>query len=179
MIRAAMQMTAAASIAGFGDAGMQLAEGRKLQSLDVNRAARLCAFRMAHAPVVDFIWKCFDRKIVVGALGTSVAVRKALTHQALIMPPSVGLFFISQALLEGLSWQESLERVRESILPLMQVSLPYGFSVHCITFSLIPEHLRIVWASTCAVAWTAYMSHANEEAKKREGRRLLGEVEVE
>jgi len=166
--RGLAQCTAAASIGIAGDVGMQVLEGRVLKDADVPRALRLAAYRAVQAPIVDRVWQAFDRLILVR--GVPGAAAKALADQSLIMPPSLTSFFVSQGLMEGLSWQRSLERAQQSLLPTAQAAVPYWFSVHMITFSVVPEHLRIVWASLCATLWNVYMSHANAQARLRQGR---------
>ena len=49
--------------------------------------------------------------------------------------------------------------------------MPFWASVHSLTFSVVPLRLRIAWASTAAVAWTAYMSSLNQQACDRESKR--------
>lgn len=165
--RGLAQCTAAASIGVAGDVAMQMLEGCALVDADLPRALRLAAYRAVQAPIVDRIWQAFDRVILVK--GVPGAAAKSLTDQALIMPPSLASFFVSQGLMEGLSWQHSLARAQQSVLPAAQAAVPFWLSVHMVTFSVVPEHLRIVWASLCAALWNVYMSHANNQARLREG----------
>ena len=58
------------------------------------RAARLATFRMLHAPLVDTAWRAFDAHIRVG--GARGVLAKVLADQALLMPPSLFAFFLTQ-----------------------------------------------------------------------------------
>eukprot|EP00928_Gymnodinium_smaydae_P025830 TRINITY_DN20465_c0_g1_i2.p1 TRINITY_DN20465_c0_g1~~TRINITY_DN20465_c0_g1_i2.p1 ORF type:complete len:197 (-),score=27.24 TRINITY_DN20465_c0_g1_i2:81-602(-) len=168
--RAVAQMLTAGCIGATGDVSMQLLEvsGADAAELDFRRTARLSAYRMVQAPLVDQAWQCLDR--VVKIPGIFGAVSKALADQALIMPPSLVGFFFSQKLLEGGSMEEALDRVRVAMPPAVVASLPFWFSVHCVTFSVVPEHLRMAWASSCAVFWNAFMSHCNRQAMLNEAK---------
>ncbi|CAK0885460.1 unnamed protein product [Prorocentrum cordatum] len=172
--RGLAQCTAAASIGIAGDVGMQMLEGSALLGADVPRALRLAAYRAVQAPVVDRIWQAFDRLILVKGLPGAAA--KALADQCLIMPPSLTSFFVSQGLMEGLSCLQSLERAQQSLLPAAQAAVPYWLSVHMITFSVVPEHLRIVWASLCATLWNVLYASPTHVACERPGSAPRGPV---
>eukprot|EP00406_Dinophysis_acuminata_P022507 CAMPEP_0179334330 /NCGR_PEP_ID=MMETSP0797-20121207/65878_1 /TAXON_ID=47934 /ORGANISM="Dinophysis acuminata, Strain DAEP01" /LENGTH=173 /DNA_ID=CAMNT_0021047595 /DNA_START=48 /DNA_END=566 /DNA_ORIENTATION=- len=159
-------MATAGVIGAVGDVSIQLIEGSAPADLDPRRTARLSVYRSVQAPIVDMAWQRFDRWITLpGMLGVAA---KVVADQSLLMPPSLVCFFTSQGLMEGLSWEASLDRVRRSWLPTLQVCAPFWCTVHLCTFSLIPSHLRIAWASFAAVFWNAYISHANRQAQLSE-----------
>jgi hypothetical protein len=155
---------------GIGTAGdllLQYREGRT--SADVPRTARLGGFRLLHAPVIDACWRVFDRRFAMLAGARGVAAR-VVADQALLMPPSLVAFFISQSAMEGLSPADCVARTRDSFWPTFCICLPYWSAMHCITFAVFPPHLRMAWASVAAVVWSAIASNQNQEAIRREER---------
>jgi hypothetical protein len=40
-------------------------------------------------------------------------------------------------------------------------SCPAG--IHCLTFTVVPVHLRMIWISTIMVGWNAFLSHLNQK----------------
>jgi hypothetical protein len=114
-----MQSLRAAVTAGVigvaGDLLMQWREGRRSDTFDWERAGRLAAFRAVHAPVIDYSWRFFDRAIpFTGAVGV---VARVVADQALLMPPSLIAFFLSQGAMEGLSAEACVERVKDAFIP--------------------------------------------------------------
>ena len=98
-----------------GDLLMQWREGRRSDNFDLRRAGRLAAFRAVHAPVIDYSWRFFDRWIPF--TGTIGVVARVAVDQALLMPPSLVAFFLSQGAMEGLSAEACVERVRDAFVP--------------------------------------------------------------
>jgi hypothetical protein len=165
--RALLQAATAGGIGVAGDVCMQMLEGcGSLREADNMRSMRLAVFRTVQAPIVDQAWQVLDRVIQIPGLPGAAA--KALADQTFIMPISMVCFFTSQGLMEGLSQRESFGRAKASLPIAAKASLPYWFSIHMVTFSVVPEHLRMLWASMSAVLWNVYMSHANKQAHLRE-----------
>lgn len=151
-------------IGAAGDALMQYREG--LAEWDASRTARLSAFRLCHAPVVDACWRVFDRRIALS--GPAGVAARVVADQGLLMPPSIFSFFLSQGMLEGLSAEASFTRAVDSFVPAVTICLPFWCTVHTLTFGIFPPHWRMVWASVCAVGWNALMSRENQRAIARE-----------
>jgi len=150
-----------------GDSLMQHREGvTALDDLDIGRTARLVSFRMVHAPLIDAAWRFFDHRIPFG--GVAGVVARVAADQGLLMPPSLVGFFLSQGAMEGCSPKECVQRVRDSFVPAASKAIPYWCAVHSLTFSVVTPRYRMAWASMCAVAWNAIMSHENQNAILRE-----------
>jgi hypothetical protein len=60
------------------------------------------------------------------------------TRQALHAPPSLVLFYSTMATLEGKSLSETMDRVRHTLWPTLQVNWPFWAVVHTVTFSVVP-----------------------------------------
>ncbi|KAL1530898.1 hypothetical protein AB1Y20_001789 [Prymnesium parvum] len=164
----------AGGIGGTGDLLMQLHEAPRTEAVpfDMARCARLAAFRAVHAPVIDAAWRVFDARLSArgGLLATGVtgAAARALCDQCILAPPSIGAFFLTQGLFDGLSIDQSIRRMQSSFIAAYQVAFPFWLSTHMITFGLIRPNWRIAWASFVAVFWNAFMSQENQRAKQRE-----------
>jgi len=145
---------------------MQWKEGATFKTLDRPRTGRLVAFRVCQAPICDKIYQTFD--FVIRIPGLAGAVTKAATDQALVMPPSYILFYISQAVGEGRSVDEALNRVRSQMGPTCKILVPFWLCMHTVTFSVIPEHLRITWGACCAIFCNAIGSGLNQQARREQ-----------
>jgi len=175
-LRHAVRSAATAAVVGsVGDVLMQMIERRntlnaapngKQVPIDTTRTVRLATYRMFQAPFVDAVWRTFDERIPFG--GAAGVIAKVVADQALLMPPSLVLFFLSQGAMEGLAAEQCVARVRASWLPSAMVCLPYWCVMHLFTFSVVPPNLRIAWSSTAAVGWNAALSMQNQLAIQRE-----------
>lgn len=134
------------TIASTGDVLTQIKDGlRSTEQWDALQTRNVCMFRLLHGPIVDACWRWFDvRAPFAGSLRG--AVLRACFDQAFLMPPSISAFFLSQGLLEGLTLDASIERVRHSFLPAAQIAVPFWLCGHTVTFWAFPPHLRMPWA---------------------------------
>ena len=160
----------AGSIGTMGDLLMQYREGKTLPTeWDSDRTTRLVSFRMVHGPTVDSLWRLFDGALRArGVVGARNVASLVLLDQCLVGPPSIVAFFLSQGALEGKPMDECVERATSSFLPTFSIGMPYWCVIHSLTFSVIPIHLRMAWASTAAVFWNAIISKQNQLAIARE-----------
>ena len=180
--RIARNVATAGAIGVVGDASTQLYEhhergGSRFDfQYDAARSARLSVYRCAQAPVVDACWRGFDvlvthvSRTIIAVPSPLAVVAKVALDQALLMPPFVSLFFLSQGYLEGKTLDECRARLRSEFIPTAKTAIPFWCAAHCVTFSL-PAAWRIAWASTAAVGWNAILSYRNSRAKLRESRK--------
>ena len=159
----------------IGDAMAQQIERQKkgkeplsIEEWDAARAGRIVVYRAVQAPIVDSAWRSFDLLATRLSLTSLRAVAfKVVLDQALIMPPSVAFFFLSQSLLEGETMASALERTSTGFFPLASDCFMYYSMVHCVTFGAVPPSLRILWVSMAGAVWTAYTSFSNQDLKRR------------
>jgi len=165
--RVVAEMLTAGVIGMTGDVAVQLLTAKESQEpLSPERTGRLCVFRVLQAPIVSASWRVFDRWVVwKGAAG--VAAKIAL-DQGLLMPPSMAVFYVSQGLMEGLSFDLAIARMRANFLGTVMLCLPYWVTMHCVTFSVIPTRYRIGWVSIAAVGWNMCISQLNASARRSE-----------
>jgi len=167
-MRAVRSGATAGAIGAVGDWLMQWREGvRTLDNVDLRRTSRLMAYRALHAPCVEAGWGFFDRRLSAFS-GPSGVVARVLCDQIILAPPSIVVFFLSQGAMEGHQFATCLARTRDSFWPTYGVCFPYWCCCHVLTFSIIPPHLRIAYASCCGVLWNAIISGHNQQAVRRE-----------
>ena len=166
----------AGTIGAIGDVLMQSREGADLpHNWDAERTERLVSFRCVHGPVIDASWRTMDAALRMrGIVGIRNTASLVLFDQCFLGPPSIFFFFLSQGALEGKSHEECLERARSSFLPTFKIGMPYWCLVHSLTFSVVPVHLRMAWASVAAVFWNAMISKQNQLAISRENEKDIG-----
>ena len=175
MLRSTLRLAArnsatAAVIGGIGDALMQYRERSQLlsgsdQIYNPQRTANLCIYRAFHMPVIDVCWRQFDKVLPAGRIGVLL---KIVADQGLLMPPSIAVFFLSQSVLEGMSWSGCWERTRDSFWPAVKICLPFWSVAHLVTFGFMRPNLRVPWAMSVAVLWNALLSEQNQLAVQRE-----------
>ena len=142
-----------------GDVLMQQLEGQ--QRIDSARSSRVAAYRAWQAPILDVVWRIFDQRILMKGVGGIAA--KVAADQLLLAPLFLSSFFVTQSLFEHRTLVESITRAKETF------PAAYWCCVHLVTFGVMPTRYRIAWSSVASVAWTAYMSHCNQQARQREG----------
>ena len=160
-------MTTAGVVGAAGDVAAQALEHyhgpEGTGPTDVWRTARLVLYRAAQAPIVDVMWRRFD--VWYAGLSPLRAVgMKVISDQALLMPPSMCIFFGSQALLEGHSPEGAVRRITEAAGPALVFQLPFWIGVHSVTFGLCPPQYRVLWVSCSAVLSNMYLSLTNRKA---------------
>lgn len=173
--RALTQMGTAGTIGMIGDGLIQYYERQGSQRAqhqlehDWGRTARLCAYRTAHAPVCDAIWRRFDAAAAARQLSGGRAVAfKLCCDQAMLNPTFTACFYLSQSALERRTAEEAVERLRHGFWPTVFSGVQFGCVVHSITFGVVPVNYRIAWNSITAVFWTAYISHMNQGLRLQE-----------
>lgn len=131
-------------------------------NFDWPRTARIAAYRIPQAPVLDFMWAWFDDIASrAGLTGAKSVAFRILLDQFILLPTFTIIFFVSQGLLEGLDLAACFARTAEGFLPMVIRGSPFWGCTHIVTFGVMRPRYRVAWVSTAAVVWTAYMSYAN------------------
>lgn len=159
-------MATAGCIGAGGDIMMQEIESPGVVTqadLDSPRTARIVAYRVAQAPLLDLFWKRFDAWATALKLsGGRGVIFKVACDQSLCSPFFLTMFYVSQGLLEGRSLAEACQRTRAAAWPTWLSGFKFYGCVHIVTFAFVPIRYRIAWNSCAAVFWTAYLSHTNQ-----------------
>jgi hypothetical protein len=155
-------LAAAAATATAGGAAA-VAHAHAEHEHDWGRSGRMAAFRLPQAPLLAHVWGKFDAwALRLGLVGAPAVAFKVGCDQALLNPTVTTAFFTSQGLMEGCSLTEVGDRVAKGFWPTVTAAFQYWVFAHAITFGVVPVKYRVAWSSTAAVAWTAYLSHANQ-----------------
>eukprot|EP00324_Dicrateria_rotunda_P000649 CAMPEP_0206171080 /NCGR_PEP_ID=MMETSP1474-20131121/41176_1 /ASSEMBLY_ACC=CAM_ASM_001110 /TAXON_ID=97495 /ORGANISM="Imantonia sp., Strain RCC918" /LENGTH=126 /DNA_ID=CAMNT_0053578241 /DNA_START=14 /DNA_END=391 /DNA_ORIENTATION=- len=124
-----------------------------VHELDHLRIARVMAYRVPQAPVLHVFWGRFDAWASALRLSGGRAVAfKVACDQTICNPFFTTCFFMSQSLLEGVPFDDAVDRTRRGFVPTWWRGVQYYGAVHCITFAVIPVPYRIAWNSCAAVA---------------------------
>ena len=175
---AATSAATAAVIATTGDVLMQMQEQRwrgerggpdavAPPPIDTARTARLIAYRVFQAPILETAWRTMDATLP--GKGAVHVLCMVAADQLLLLPPWTVIFYYSQARMEQRDHAEGVRRVREKFVPTLRVGVPFYVLVHLVTFGVMPVHLRIAWVSTCGVAWNAFLSWSNQDSRGQVG----------
>ena len=108
--------TTAGAIATLGDVGMQLREQQvstkravALADVDSGRTARIVAYRVLQAPLVELSWRALDSRLPLRGAAHAALVVGA--DQLFLLPTWTAIFYYSQSAMEGRSHGEGVERV--------------------------------------------------------------------
>lgn len=171
------KMITGAIIAVAGDAIAQRCIGDDCPLYDSERTVAFAAFdasyramqHVLYPPMVQFFQGQYLSAVLVAAAGgmvivtdhTSVlaAVEQALVSQLVIIPlfyyPA---FYAVTGLVQGLSFQETLDRARETFVPLMTRNLLFWIPVQFAVFGFCEEPLQIPILTMCGLIWTIILS---------------------
>lgn len=164
-----VQSSTAGAIAATGDLLMQQIESRQSadgpRRLDLQRTGRIALFRLAIFGPGYSLWMRLLERVTLSSQSRTVAAKTVL-DQLVWTPPSLSLFYVTMAALEGRSLADGVARARRMLWPTLQVNWPVWSCVHLLTFSVVPPAFRIAWVSTVHVVWNAFVSGLNEQARR-------------
>lgn len=96
----------------------------------------------------------------------AAAIEQTLVSQLVIVPLFYyPVFYAVTSYVQGLNWNETVERAQETFLPLMKRNLLFWIPVQFVQFSWIPEDLQIPFLSVCGLCWTMILSVMAGSAK--------------
>ena len=163
-----VQSCTSGCIASIGDVLMQQIEQRGSATpkrWDRERTGRIALFRLTvFGPGYTLWMRSLERLVTVQGTARAV-VAKTLLDQLVWTPPSLSIFYVSMAKLEGLRLADGFERAKRMLWPTLQVNWPFWCCVHLFTFTIVPPAWRMAWVSTIHVGWNAFISGLNEKAR--------------
>eukprot|EP00980_Cylindrotheca_fusiformis_P010662 scaffold2381_cov128-Cylindrotheca_fusiformis.AAC.3 len=161
-------------LAIIGDAIAQL---REPASYDIKRATAFAAFDGFYRAVQQLSYPAliahFQGQHILGALKTfgmeptslsSFAslvgpLEQTLVSQLVIIPTIYyPLFFSITGMIQGLTVVETIDRARNTFIPLMKRNLTFWIPVQLIAFGYIQEDLQIPVLIVCGLLWTIILS---------------------
>lgn len=172
-------MMTGAALATAGDA---IAQKREDDDYDPSRGASFAAFDMIYRaaqhvlfPIIVELCRgqyLFSFMATIGAsqlvdLSTLTAMERSLASQLIIVPfLYYPVFFTFTGYMQGLNFEEGLERAKQNFAPLMKRNLLFWIPVQYVQFCYVPTDLQIPFLSCAGLAWTFILSVLAGSAKK-------------
>ncbi|KAI0350479.1 hypothetical protein OH77DRAFT_1439833 [Trametes cingulata] len=158
------QCTTSAVLFGAGDVVAQQVFEKKGRDHDFMRTARLAFYGGAIFGPILTKWLQFLERLKFSSPTKGVVYRVYL-DQGVFTPMVVGMFFGSLTLLEGKTFRDAKERIREAYAPTLIRNWGVFIPTQVVNFALVPPHLRFVTVGVVSLFWNAYLSSVN--AKKQ------------
>ena len=152
----------AGSIMAAADLTQQSIEqqGRRFE-WDRWRTTRLASFYVVvHTPFVHFWFARLERVFGPVTPRTDLPrfAAKVLTDQAVGPPIIMGIFCLTQPLLNGDGWRGSCEMVQSSWAPMLLACWKLWLPVQCVVFGAVPQKWRVLSMNAVSFGWATYMS---------------------
>lgn len=173
------KMLTGAALATAGDA---IAQGREDEDYNAARGASFAAFdatyRASQHYLFPIIVELCRGQYLLGAMtafGASqlidvsslTAMERSLASQLIIVPfMYYPVFFTFTGVMQGLTFEEGLQRAKDNFIPLMQRNLLFWIPVQYVQFCYVPTDLQIPFLSCAGLAWTYILSLMAGSAKK-------------
>ena len=173
------KMVTGAALATAGDA---IAQGREDDDYDPSRGASFAAFDMIYRAAQHWLFPiivelCRGQYLngAAGAIGAAqlfdlsilTAMEISLASQLIIVPfLYYPVFFTFTGIMQGLTFEEGLDRAKQNFVPLMKRNLLFWIPVQYVQFCYIPTELQIPFLSCAGLAWTFILSIIAGSAKK-------------
>ena len=173
------KMLTGAALAAAGDA---IAQGREDEDYNAARGASFAAFNMIYRGAQHYLFPiivefCRGQYLlsIMAAIGATqlfdvpslTAMERALANQLIIVPLMYyPVFFIFTGAMQGLTFKEGLERMKENFIPLMKRNLLFWIPVQYAQFCYVPTDLQIPFLSVLGFGWTFILSVMAGSAKK-------------
>ncbi|KAK9711915.1 hypothetical protein K7432_007461 [Basidiobolus ranarum] len=134
------------------------------------RTARLSFYGFATAPLINQWYTVLDKGFplpkIQGSTRSSVVkavIKRVATDQILFAPFGLALFFTSISILESATWEGIRDKFNKTYLPALTANYQLWPLAQMINFFYVPLKLRVPFASTVGVFWTAYLSWLNSQ----------------
>jgi protein Mpv17 len=168
------------SLAVLGDA---LAQSRQPEPYNVNRAASFAAFdgsyravqQVTYPPMMKLCSGKFSTTLLA-AMGTAsvspdhihtlASVEQTLVSQLVIIPTLYyPVFYAVTGAVQGLTVEQTIQRAKDTFVPLMKRNLLFWIPVQFLTFAFVEENLQIPILIACGLVWTIILSISAGAAK--------------
>ena len=169
------KMATGATLAIAGDS---IAQSREDEPYDIRRAASFAAFdasyrALQHALFPPIVRIC-DGKFLLSAISSVPffsklvsgadqqyfgAVEQTLASQLGVVPfLYYPVFYVLTGCIQQISVSGTVDRAKETFIPLMKRNLLFWIPVQFVQFGFIEEGLQIPFLSVCGLAWTFILS---------------------
>lgn len=167
-------------LAVVGDA---LAQSRQPEPYNVDRAASFAIFDGCYRAVQQFTYppmmKLCSGKFITSLLAAAGAasvsadqvhllasVEQTLVSQLVIIPTLYyPVFYAITGAVQGLTVEETVQRAKDTFVPLMKRNLQFWIPVQFFAFAFVEENLQIPILIVCGLVWTIILSISAGAAK--------------
>ncbi len=173
------KMMTGAALATAGDA---IAQSREDDDYNAARGVSFAAFDMTYRAAQHFLFPvivdiCHGQYFLgaLAAIGAPklldleplAAMERSLASQLIIVPfMYYPVFFTFTGFMQGLTFEQGVERAKENFLPLMKRNLLFWIPVQYVQFCYVPTDLQIPFLSCAGLAWTFILSLLAGSARK-------------
>ena len=174
------KMVTGASLAVVGDA---IAQGREDEEYNAARGASFAMFDSTYRAAQHFLFPmivefCKGQYLLstIAAVGVTAemfdlsslaAMERSLASQLIIVPFFYyPVFFSFTAFMQGLDFDEGVQRAKDNFIPLMKRNLLFWIPVQYVQFAFVPTDLQIPFLSCAGLCWTFILSVLAGSAKK-------------
>ncbi|XP_013138032.1 PREDICTED: mpv17-like protein [Papilio polytes] len=141
-----------------------LEHGTSIENADKNRAARYGIFGTFFMAPVFYNWMKYTSRFFKGKT-LITAITRAVIEQISYSPLAMAYFFFGMSALEGKSYNECVDEVREKFWPTYKIGALFWPTTQTINFYFISEKNRIVFVSAASFVWTVYLAHVKSRNK--------------
>ncbi|ORY02720.1 hypothetical protein K493DRAFT_207892 [Basidiobolus meristosporus CBS 931.73] len=142
---------------------------REEQKYNFARTARLSFYGFATAPLINKWYTVLDKGFPLPKASSSgmrsnvvkAVVKRVAADQILFAPFGLVLFFTGISIMEGASWEGIKDKFEKAYLPGLIANYQLWPLAQMVNFFYVPLKLRVPFASTVGVFWTAYLSWLN------------------
>jgi protein Mpv17 len=166
----ATQMCTAGSLFGAGDIICQTIERAQerrtqkddqekyvLQRLDWLRVLRMATVGAVVVGPACHYWYQFLDKYIPSKQPLQVA-KKILVDEFIFGPVYLGAFFVSISTLEGMTPQQTIEKIKKEYIPTFKMDVTVWPPAQAINFFFVPAPYRVLYISCISLFWNAYLS---------------------
>lgn len=147
------------TLMGTGDFILQTTERAKDKTLmyDWKRTGRMAVVGVFLGPFLH-VWYSKLDKFLPGNHKKTV-LKKVLADQIIASPSFLFLFFTGIGTLEGKSFKESMDELREKFLIMYLIEWVVWPPAQAINFYVLPPHLRVVYVNMLVLIWDCFLSY--------------------
>ncbi|XP_045473737.1 mpv17-like protein [Harmonia axyridis] len=146
----------------------QTMAGKKIDNLDWIQVGQFALFGSFYVAPSLYAWVRIS-SIIWPQTTFKIGVIKAVVEQFTFGPFAISSFHFWMSAMEGKSFDDSVEAVRQKFFPTWKVGMCYWAVLQSINFTWVSEKNRVPFVSCCSLVWCCFLSHMHQlQLKQRE-----------
>lgn len=157
-----------------------LFQKRNVLDFDALRTMRNGLIGLCFGPLVHEYYE-FSDKILPVDVGIN-RVYKIFMDQTIYLSVKCSIYIMAVGVLNGSTFDEAKENVKEKIIPIMFTAWRFWPLVHCVTYGFIPARHRILWVNCVDLVWNAILAlkaSAKDDGEGKDTDEFSGEGNLE